>query len=267
MIALIALLQTAAPTVGDTIWLERTITAPVGAEVRPGIWPASSEVELLGRPLMIRDGNRVTVRYPAVAWSAGSHTVELPGPIVVQQDGRTDSLPPEPRSVTVASVLPPAPVDSVLALQPQAGLIVRPVTSPWPVVAFFFSALLIVYGMSRWWFKRGPAMPKALRPARHALPPVEQWLASGEARAVAATAFRALRGSLAAALPEATPALDVESCLAVVGAKQPEWPVAELGDLLHRLDRARFADRTDEDVAELCHLAESLSDRLAGAAP
>src|SRR2546427_5032502 len=61
------------PTVGDTIWLERTITVPAGWRVRAGKLELAADVEPLGDPAVVRSPTGWVVRYPVVAWSPGPH--------------------------------------------------------------------------------------------------------------------------------------------------------------------------------------------------
>ena len=114
-----------APTVGDTIWLERVVETPAGAEVHAAQWIPAEPIGLLGRALIRREGSRTIVSYPAVAWRAGRIQVDIPGPIVIRADGTTDSLPVESRTLTVASVLPDSVPAEKLPVQPQAGIVVE----------------------------------------------------------------------------------------------------------------------------------------------
>ena len=65
------------PTVGDTIWLSRTVDLRGGYDVRPATWEPFGAVELLGKPILLREGDRVTIRYPAVAWEPDHTTPPL----------------------------------------------------------------------------------------------------------------------------------------------------------------------------------------------
>ncbi len=68
----------AAPTVGDTIWLERTLTVPNGWQVRPGKLDATEAIEPLADPAVRRSGAGWEVRYAVVAWKPGIHKLALP---------------------------------------------------------------------------------------------------------------------------------------------------------------------------------------------
>src|SRR5439155_749956 len=58
------------PTVGDTVWLERTVTAAPGWRVRAGKLEAGERVEPLGDPVVRRASSPDgwVVRYPVAAW-------------------------------------------------------------------------------------------------------------------------------------------------------------------------------------------------------
>ena len=155
MIGLLLLLQAPAPTVGDTIWVERSLRVPPGAQVRPAEWQLDDDLVLLGPPLLVRQGDQATVRYPLVAWRAGERILTIPGPILIRANGATDSLPPEVRSVTVASVLPPDRPAEELPVQPEAGIVSQRITSPWPVVAAIALAAGLWGPVVWWWRRRG----------------------------------------------------------------------------------------------------------------
>jgi hypothetical protein len=261
------LLQVSSPTVGDTIWLERRVEAPAGAEVRAAPWTPSGSIELLGRAVVQRDGGTVVVRYPAVAWTPGTHDISVPGPVLVRSDGRTDSLPPQTFQIEVRSVLPPGSPDSILEIQPGAGPVLRPVSSYWPLVGAVGITALLVWLLTRWWRRAGPPLGQPAPPDAATPAPVERWVASGEGRAVAAAAVEHLRRAIARRLPEAHTGLDLERCLTVLAERVPAWPHAELGELLRALDMARFAPRTSADAEELYGRALALGARLPGRAP
>src|SRR5207245_5712595 len=56
----------AAPTVGDTIWLERSLVVPPGWQVRAGKLVAAEDVEPLADPAVLRSPNGWVVRYTVV---------------------------------------------------------------------------------------------------------------------------------------------------------------------------------------------------------
>ncbi|MBA2627638.1 MAG: hypothetical protein H0U85_06470, partial [Gemmatimonadales bacterium] len=124
-VVLLLLAQVRTPTVGDTVWVTRRVSLPARHTVRAANWELTGDVELLGRArVVVRDGS-ADVSYPLVAWTAGSHTVSVPGPVLLAPDGTVDSLAAESTTITVASVLPRGVPDTALAPQPQAGLVHR----------------------------------------------------------------------------------------------------------------------------------------------
>ncbi|HEX2218266.1 MAG TPA: hypothetical protein VHG35_05640, partial [Gemmatimonadales bacterium] len=71
-----------------------------------------------------------------------------------------------------------------------------------------------------------------------------------------------LRHVLAAHLPGALGSLDTESVLDHVARQRPDWPVAELGDVLRQLDQARFGTGARPDALRLARRAADLESRL-----
>jgi hypothetical protein len=269
MIPLLLLLlqRDSVPTVGDTIWLTRRIHVASGQNVRAGSWEPSGAVELLGRAEVRRSGNEVMIRYPAVAWEPGEHVINVPGPVLVSADGRADSLPAERITLRVASVLPAAPPDSVIPVQPQAGLVrmrevsARPMLILWGIVALILLPVVLL--------RRRRGHPRTVEPKHGPLaPPVERWADAGESRAVTALAAMRLREALAAGVPGLPPGLEPAAFLAAAAAARPEWPFSRIDDLLHRLDDARFALAGATAASELYAEAEALARELgSGSAP
>ncbi len=262
MIALALLLQAAGPTVGDTVWLSRTVVVPEGRSVRAADWEPADPVELLGPARVIPRGGSVEIAYPVAIWRAGSHTLEPPGPLLLGADGSVDSLASSPVTVGVASVLPPVPPDSTLRPQPRAEFVPRGTVSIVPLVMLWGLAALLLAPLHWWWRRRGrPAAPTGagLGPAP---PPLEQWSDAGESRAVAAAATARLRDLLSRTVEGAHPVLDTETLLAYLAANRPDWPLAEIGDLLRSLDEARFGEATFPDAIGLARWALELEPRL-----
>lgn len=266
MIPLLLALQAPLPTVGDTIWLERRVTVPGGAEVRPAPWELDGALGLLGRPRTRREGGELVIAYPVVAWVAGTHQVAIPGPIVVRADGASDTLPAEPRTLEVTSVLPAGAVPERTPPQPEAGIVEERITSPLPLLACLLTAALLFVPLAWGWLRRGPPMPAAGPPAAPPLPPVEEWHAAGEHRAVAAVAARELRRALTTHLPGSVPGLVTSRLLRVVSEQRPRWPAEEIGTVLRALEAAEFAERPGADVATLAARAAELARGLEGAA-
>ena len=78
----VILMQAGNPTVGDTVWLSRTVALPPGHVVRAADWEAPDPVELLGRPRVIITGDSAQISYPVVIWKPGLQLIELPGPLI-----------------------------------------------------------------------------------------------------------------------------------------------------------------------------------------
>jgi len=207
LVLLLALQQAPLPQVGDTIWLVRTIPAPVGREARVAPWSPEGAVEALGPGMLVRRGDSLDLRYPAVGWLPGSHTVEVPGPVLVSPDGTTDSLPPATLTVTIASVLPELPGDSLPPAQPEAAPILRPIQTAVPVLVLLLLAVLLLIPVHLWWRRRGRpiAAPSTGEAALPSPLPLETWMEAGEPRAVLAASAARLRAAASAhPSPEAT---------------------------------------------------------------
>jgi hypothetical protein len=264
--ALLLLLQAGLPTVGDTIWIERTVTLPAGADVRPADWTPEGDIGLLGRPVLRRVGGEVVVAYPAVAWRPGSHTVVIPGPVIVRADGRIDSLPAESRTLQVLSVLPADTAPERLAVQPEAGIVSQRITEPWPMVAFLLIATLIFLPVRWWWLRRGPPMPEWAPVASSTAVPLAEWSEAGEERAVAAIAHRELRTAMLGQLP-GVPAGVVDSRLVrIVEEQRPRWPADEVATVLRALELAQFSDSGQGELLVLTARAEELRARIVATA-
>jgi hypothetical protein len=251
---------TARPTVGDTIWLERTVTAPPGWRVRVAKLDAGSVMEPLGDPVVVRMEGGWTVRYPVVAWAPGVVSTAMPPLWRLGPDGSADSLPGGTASVQVASVIP----DSVPAPTPRPALAPLRLSrrTPLPALAgLLLSAGMLVAAVA--WRRRPP------RPARPA-PDLEldpevgdmRWVVAGEPRAVAARVSHRLRGAIARAVPGAHAALSTTECLAVVEQDRPDAPLRQLRELLAALDQVAFATAHGVDVGPLAARARALAEEL-----
>jgi hypothetical protein len=249
------------PTVGDTIWVSRTVAVPPGSAVRASPWSLSGPVELLGQPQVVMNGDSATVRYPLVAWDPGGHVLDVPGPILIAPGGAEDTLAARQVTLLVSSVLPPGVPESSLALQPGAGLVPRGERSPLPLVTLWGLAAVLLMLLVRWRRRRraeGAVSTAAVPPAAI---PVDQWVAAGEGRAVAAAAAASLRDRICSLVPQAAPALEPQALMEVVRRERPDWPLVELGELLGDLERARFAPGSPAAV-ELDRRARNLGSRL-----
>ncbi len=260
------LLQGPLPTVGDTIWVRRTVAPPPGRAVRAAEWAPGDEVELLGRPRVIPRGDSIEVAYPVTVWAPGAHTVQVPGPLLVGADGELDSLPPMTATLTAASVLPAGPRDTV-APQPAAPTVATHERTLKPLLALWALAALVLGPAYLWWRRRGRAPEVGpVGPAASPELPVVRWAEAGEPRAVVGATVEWLRGLIAARIPDARPELDTDACLAVVAGARPDWPVGELADLLRALDEARFAHGPEIDALGMHQRAGELEGRLTGPA-
>jgi hypothetical protein len=253
------------PTVGDTIWVTRSVAVPDGYAVRPNGWTLTGAVELLGQPSVERVGDSTMVRYPVVAWDPGRHTIVVPGPILIAPSGAEDTLPPRSITLAVNSVLPTGVPDSSIQIQPGVGVVSRGESSPWPLgVALMLATVLVV--LLRWWWGRPGRTAKALTPpVSPAVAPLESWHLAGEDRAVVAYAAAGLRDEIARGCVAAPAAMPARRLLAVLAHERPKWPLADLERLLAELDAARFSSG-GSDAVGLARRADELRGRLTGPA-
>ncbi len=260
------LLQGGGPTVGDTIWLSRTVAVPEGRTPRPADWRPDDPLELLAPPVVTSRGDSVTIGYPVVVWRAGEQSVTIPGPLLLGPNGGVDSLPPLHVTLRVTSVLPKVPTDSVLAPQPRADYVPRGARSLLPLLLALAAAALVLAPLHWWWRRRGPAAPPVPASTRPAPAPLERWAEAGESRAVAASVTTGLRTAIARHTPSAHRGLDRETLMTQLAADRPEWPLADMGTLLRALDQARFGSDPVPDPLRLARGAAELERRLSGGA-
>jgi hypothetical protein len=253
--------QAPSATVGDTVWLSRTVGLPPGHVVRAAEWDPADPIELLGRPRVVVTGDSAEIAYPVVIWQPGAQLVELPGPLLLGPGGTVDSLAGERVRLEVKSVLPATGRDS-LAPQPRAGLVNRQEVTLVPLAMLWAVAFVFLIPLHLWWRRRG-------KPVRHAAstpdlpePPLARWADAGEYRAVANVAASRLRSTVAERVASAHPGLDTERLLAELAAARPNWPLEELGELLVALDNARFGLITSSDALELSRSTLELRERL-----
>ena len=249
-----------APTVGDTIRLERVFTLPAGWRVRPGRLESSDQVEPLADAQVESRGGDWAVRYTVVAWSPGEQRVPVPPVWRLGPRGEADSVPGGVATFTIASVIP----DSVKAPQPRPAL--TPLRSEQRDALLPLLAALIAagsLGLAIWWRRRrvratgAPPAPETGVPASD-----ERWLQLGEPKAVAARAAGMVRTVLARVIPEAHGGLSTSEFLAVVRRHRPPDQMAQLGLVLGALDAVAFGRDARVDVAALSQRARTLAREL-----
>jgi len=261
LLAALLVLQGTLPTVGDTVWVGRTVRIPAGYTVRAGDWEPADPFQLLGRPRVVVSGDSASITYPLVVWRAGRHLVELPGALLLGPGGGVDSLPGQQTSVEVRSVLPAA--DTTLSPQPSASLVERHVVTLAPMLGLWAMTIVLLLPLHLWWRRRGkpnrtpaPALHQGLEA------PLSRWADAGEHRAVASLATAQLRAALAERLPAAHMGLDTERVLAEVAAARPEWPLEDFGSVLRSLDDVRFGAAPSAQALGLSHSSMALRERL-----
>lgn len=189
VLAAFLLLQTppAGPLVGDTVWVEREIAAPAGSLLRPLPWDPGEAASLLGPPEVIARPGGWLLRYPMAFWRAGDHRLVIPGPLVIQPDGTTDSLPARAAQVMIRTVLPSTRADT-LAPREAADLVAAGDRSPQPVLVLLLLAAALMLPVHWWWRRRGRSAPSVPRsPSAVLTPPdvLRAWADHGELRAAA----------------------------------------------------------------------------------
>ena len=263
LLALLALVQQPGPTVGDTIWLARTIVVPAGAAVRAQPWNPTGDVEALGPARVLRRGDSVEIAYPAVAWRPGAHDVTVPGPLLLLDGGGVDSAPPYHATLQVASVLPQVANDSAIPVQPAVTTVHRADRSVRPLLLFLLASVVLLAPLHWGGRRRGAALGRGA-PRVPVRPPLDRWAEAGEGRAALAVAAAELRSAIATGAPGATPALETEECLAAIRAERSDWPHDEIAGVLHALDAARFRPGPVPDAGTLVAETGRLAGRLGG---
>ena len=262
LIALFLALQGTLPSVGDTVWVGRTVRIPAGYTVRAGDWEPADPFQLLGRARVVVYGDSARIAYPLVVWRPGHHVVELPGALLLGPGGTVDSLAGERTSLEVRSVLPPG--DSTVSPQPSAALIERHVVTLAPMMGLWAVTIVFLLPLHLWWRRRGrPTRAAAPFPRPEALEaPLSRWADAGEHRAVASLATAQLRAAMADRLPAAHMGLDTERVLAEVAAARPDWPLEDFGSVLRSLDDIRFGATASSHALGLSRSSMALRERL-----
>jgi len=242
-------------TVGDTVWVERIVGAPVGWRVRADRLDASDRVEPIADPAVERTPGGWRIRYGLVAWAPGAQSVRLPPIWLLGPGGRADSLAGGTARFELASVLP----DTAAVPKPALDPVRAPRRSTLPLLAALaLAAAVLAAGVG--WRRRGPRTVPGPTPVGAAADvPDARWLAAGEPRAVAARASARLRAAVARAAPAAHEALSIEQCLVVLGQARPSAPVAALRETLIGLTEAQFAAANDADAGVLAVRAAALT--------
>lgn len=254
----------AAPTVGDTVVLERLVPAAAGALGRTRPLEPSELVQPLARPAVESRSNGVLVRHRVALFAPGRHAVPMPAVEVLHPDGTVEVIVGDSAVVTVAAVIPDTV--AVAAPMPSLGPVARPARSPARAV-LPVAAVLAVLAIWAGWRRRPPAVLADVEPV--APPPdmpLMRWLQCGERRAVATIAARRIRSAGAGLAPASANAPSAEAWGRLVAAASPSPVVAELTDVLAALERARFAPLGADDLVELVDRTDVALGRL-GAAP
>jgi hypothetical protein len=250
-------------TVGDTVWLERAlvVTDP-SAQVRLGMLEASELLEPLGVPDVVNGPNGLVARYTVALFEPGEQTIELPDVQLVYDDGRMEMLVGGAAFVTVVSVLP-AEEDSLPPPRASRDPVSQPMSRALPATLLVVLALVLTVG---WGVQRRHPRARPTWTLAHVAPeevPLSRWIAAGEPRAVATVTMNRLRGEILQYVPEAGPSLELDRWLDVVRTSRPTWPLRELSDVTHALERASFAPAIPSDVIALADEAHVLLNSLA----
>lgn len=242
MIALLVALQAVpqASTVGDTVWVSRTVALPQGAVARPRDWILTGDVEVLGPGIVVPGSTTVEIRYPVAVWAPGPHVVDIPGPLILRPGGAVDSMASEPVTVSIRSVLPDSGRDTSIAPQPAASLVIAPELDPHPLM--LWAGLGLIGGLLLLYFTRQrPREAPAADPASVPPPlPLSQWAKAGEGRAACEVGALRLRAAMHRRFEPAHPGLETGAVLRLIEGSRSHWPVAEIRRVLGALDAVRF---------------------------
>ncbi|MSR07301.1 MAG: hypothetical protein EXR93_09595 [Gemmatimonadetes bacterium] len=244
-----------APTIGDTVVVERLVAVGGDARLRAQPLGSSLLVESLADPVVIRSDSGVLVRYVLALFEPGRHAVAMPAAEALYRDGRVEQVPSDTAWITVAAVLPAQ--DSLAPPQPSQPPLARFPTRPLPLVLFLglVGALAVAWAV---WRRRR----HGVEPGPVAIPgspaPLARWVSAGEGRAVTTVAAGRLRERIAALEPRAARTLSVEECIAVLEDTRSDWPLRAVVDTLRGLERARFAPAVGTDVDALVARVDDL---------
>ncbi len=252
-------------TVGDSVSLTRTLPAPPGVRARPQPLSRTPLVEPLTDPIIEPRGDVLTVRYVVAVFEPGDQRIPMPAVELLYPDGNTETVLGDTAVVRVRSVLPRG--DSLPPARPSLAPLPRPLRSRAP---FVLLVSLVGAGTGAWVVARRRVRPRPGAPEDGPVPagpPLHVWVEAGELRAAAASVTEQLRRTLERLEPAGGAGLPTDALLAVLRLRQPGWPLGELEDLLHALERARFAPAVPNDVLTLEEQAATLAERLAAPPP
>ncbi|MBI2535843.1 MAG: hypothetical protein HYW06_02485 [Gemmatimonadetes bacterium] len=247
-------------TVGDTVYLTRTLPASPRVRARPQPLPSTPVVEPLADPVVELRGDVLVLRYAVAVFEPGAQRIAMPPVELFYPDGNTETVLGDTAVVRVGSLLPPG--DSLPPPRASLAPLPRPRRSAAPAVLL---VSLVVAGTGAWVIRRKRVGPRPLPPAPGppaASAPLRTWVEAGELRAAAAALADQLRRTIAALEPAAEAGLSTEGLLAVLRRRCPAWPLAEIDDGLRALERSRFAPAVPHDVLSLAEQVGMLTERL-----
>jgi len=238
--ALVLLLQAALPSVGDTVWVERTVTNVGSAVLRPQLWSLGALGQQLGPAIVELGSGGALVRYPLVFWYPGDHQLSMPGPVLVRKDGSSDTLGASAVRVRVASVLPAGISRTRLTPRPARMPVPLEARTLLPLGVLVLAVLLLTGAVALRWRRTG-RLAKHRDPAAGAapLPIFERWAGSGE--------YRAALHELGWLLSER------------LRRSQDLGQIAELQRVMDQISFSSFSPRAEAELAELYQQAARLA--------
>jgi hypothetical protein len=249
-----------AVTVGDTVYLSRTLPAALRVRARPQPLPSTPVVEPLAEPVVEQRGDVLEVRYAVAVFEPGPQRIAMPSIELSYADGNTETVLGDTAIVRVRSVLPPG--DSLPPPRTSLAPLPRHRRHRAPVVVL---VSLVAAGVGAWAISRKRVSPRPRPPAPDApapAAPLRTWVEAGELRAGAAALAGLLRRTIAGLEPAADAGRSTEALLAVLRRRCPGWPLEEIEDVLRALERARFAPAVPHDVLLLEEQVGMLTERL-----
>ncbi len=248
-------------TVGDTVYVVRRIPVSPGVQPRLEVLEATAEMQPLRDPVARHTEGALSVAYTVAMFTTGRLPIPLPKLDLIFPDGRVETVATDTAWVWVASVLPAA--DTLPDPRPHLEPVPRRVQRVLPVAASVGAVWAVVL---LWVLRRHRLGVRPDEPGEPdaGAPPVSQWVAAGELRAVAAVTTDRVRREVARLLPDAGTHLEAAACMSVIADQAPQWPVRQLRELLDELERARFAPVVPSDVVALVDEAEQLMVVLRG---